>query len=294
MENNVIDIQNLNFTYSNSKILFKNLSLRVDKGKRYILVGSNGSGKTTLLNILGGKHMIDINSVKVLGQPPFHNTHPDIKLLTGNWARTVSFAGTNIAYQADISVLEMIKNIKKYDINRLKKLLSILDINLSWRMNLVSDGQRRRVQILLGLLKPCQILLLDEITVDLDVVSRNDFLQFLKEETENNNLTVVYATHIFDGLHKWATDIAYINDKHNIEDSGTLEYFNKKYNCSDLSIIIDKILRKEKRNEDKEKRCEEQINLIINQGEEVFEKKIVKKYCDNKYNSFHKDNYNYW
>ncbi len=40
------------------------------------------------------------------------------------------------------------------------------------RLNKVSDGQRRRVQICLGLLKPYQVLLLDEITVDLDVVGR--------------------------------------------------------------------------------------------------------------------------
>lgn len=44
----------------------------------------------------------------------------------------------------------------------------------------LSDGQRRRVQIFLQLLRPSEILLLDEITTDLDVLARQDFLQFLK------------------------------------------------------------------------------------------------------------------
>jgi CCR4-NOT complex subunit CAF16 len=46
-------------------------------------------------------------------------------------------------------------------------------------MHQVSDGQRRRVQIVLGLLQPWDVLLLDEVTVDLDVVVRANLLNFL-------------------------------------------------------------------------------------------------------------------
>ena len=79
-------------------------------------------------------------------------------------------------------------------------------------MHKVSDGQRRRVQICMGLLHPYKVLLLDEITVDLDVVTRMDLLDFFKEECEQREATIVYATHIFDGLESWATDIAYIQE----------------------------------------------------------------------------------
>ena len=77
-------------------------------------------------------------------------------------------------------------------------------------MNAVSDGQRRRVQCMLGLLRPFEVLLLDEITTDLDVVTRSDLLNFLREETITRGVTVVYTTHIFDGLSGWATDIVYL------------------------------------------------------------------------------------
>jgi len=77
-------------------------------------------------------------------------------------------------------------------------------------MNAVSDGQRRRVQCMLGLLRPFEVLLLDEITTDLDVVTRGDLLNFLREETISRGVTVVYTTHIFDGLSGWATDIVYL------------------------------------------------------------------------------------
>ena len=76
-------------------------------------------------------------------------------------------------------------------------------------MNTVSDGQRRRVQICMGLLKPYQVLLLDEITVDMDVLGRLDLLEFFRRECEERGATIVYATHIFDGLEPWVTHVAY-------------------------------------------------------------------------------------
>lgn len=73
--------------------------------------------------------------------------------------------------------------------------MEVLDINPDWRMHTVSDGQRRRVQICLGLLKPFDVLLLDEITVDLDVLGRADLMEFLKEECEQREATIIYVRH---------------------------------------------------------------------------------------------------
>ena len=77
-------------------------------------------------------------------------------------------------------------------------------------MHEVSDGQRRRVQLLLGLLRPRDVLFLDEITTDLDLLARLDLLAFLREESEQRGTTLLYATHIFDTLDRWATDIVYM------------------------------------------------------------------------------------
>lgn len=54
------------------------------------------------------------------------------------------------------------------------------------------------------------MLLLDEITVDLDVLGRSELLTFLREECETRGATVLYATHIFDGLESWPTHVAYL------------------------------------------------------------------------------------
>jgi CCR4-NOT complex subunit CAF16 len=60
----------------------------------------------------------------------------------------------------------------------------------------------------MGLLKPYSVLLLDEVTVDMDVLARLDLLAFLSEEAATRGATIVYATHIFDGLAGWATHVA--------------------------------------------------------------------------------------
>jgi CCR4-NOT complex subunit CAF16 len=80
-------------------------------------------------------------------------------------------------------------------------------------MHQVSDGQRRRVQIFVGLIRPFKILLLDEVTVSLDVVVRQDLLRWLHNESVTRGATILYATHIFDGLDDWPTHLHYLRNK---------------------------------------------------------------------------------
>ena len=56
------------------------------------------------------------------------------------------------------------------------------------------------------------MLLLDEVTVDMDVVGRLDLLAFFEEECAVRGATILYATHIFDGLGPWLTHLAYSDD----------------------------------------------------------------------------------
>jgi CCR4-NOT complex subunit CAF16 len=116
-------------------------------------------------------------------------------------------------------------------------------------MHAISDGQRRRVQIVLGLLEPWEVLLLDEVTVDLDVLVRQDLLRFLEKETRERGATIVYATHIFDGISDWATHIAHIAQKKlelKIVDSEFWKEASSASSDSKLLKIVEKWLRKDK------------------------------------------------
>jgi CCR4-NOT complex subunit CAF16 len=206
----------MEFAYEAEDPIFFDFNLDLPSGSRCLLVGANGSGKTTLLKILAGKHLVGgKNVVQVLSRSAFHDTQlvcsGDLSYLGGSWSKTVGSAG-EVPLQGDFSAELMIFGVEGVDPVRREKLIDLLDINLHWRMHKVSDGQKRRVQICMGLLHPFKVLLLDEVTVDLDVVARMDLLEFFKEECDQRGATIVYATHIFDGLETWGTHLAYIQD----------------------------------------------------------------------------------
>jgi len=150
----------------------------------------------------------------VLGRDSFHDTslNSTRQLLAGDWTRDIGMVGRGIAYQADFAAAKLIENHMTPEVSteRRDRLIKLLGVDPSWRMNTLSDGQRRRVQILVKLLPLWDVLLLDEVTTDLDVVARVDLLEFLRHETELRGATIVYATHIFDGLDTWPSHVAYM------------------------------------------------------------------------------------
>lgn len=219
-EDPAIDVRSLTFEYKTSRMssvargpVLRGINFSLPRGSRCLLVGDNGCGKSTLLRLIGGKHIHDAEAVKVLGKSSFHttalNTHR--VLMASDWGRrTVAFQGFGMAHQADIAVGDLLKDMQEEHRERRDELVRLLGVDLTWRMHQVSDGQRRRVQIMLQLLRPCEVYLLDEITADLDVITRSDFLAYMKRECEDRGVTIVYATHIFDGLSHWATHVAYM------------------------------------------------------------------------------------
>jgi ATPase subunit of ABC transporter with duplicated ATPase domains len=94
---------------------------------------------------------------------------------------------------------------------RAARLAQCLGVEEDWVISKLSAGQRARVQLALQLLRPKRVLLMDEVTAELDVEARAKLLAFLKADSEGPlQLTVVYATHVFDGLDKWATHLLHL------------------------------------------------------------------------------------
>ena len=153
----------------------------------------------------------------------------------------------------------MIRGVKDVDPERREKLIKLLRIDEDWRMMRVSDGQRRRVQICMGLLKPYKVLLLDEITVDLDIVGRLALLEFLEEECETRGCTIIYATHIFDGIEPWITHFAYLEGGE-LKRGGTVDTFTELKDRKMLFVIED-WLRKA-RDERREKKLKNPDNRV--------------------------------
>lgn len=216
-----VSVNNLVFEYPsslpepNQRIILNGLNMHLKPGSRCLLIGANGAGKSTLLRILAGKHLTKPDgAVEVLGMDPFRDMKLNLcrAFLDTQWGmRTVAFAGYGCPLQADLRVGDMMQKLQATYPQRRDELIDLLGVDLDWRMHMVSDGQRRRVQLLLALIRPFDILLLDEVTTCLDVIVRQDLLLWLHKETEQRGATVIYATHIFDGLDDWPTHVHFLN-----------------------------------------------------------------------------------
>ena len=133
------------------------------------------AGKSTLLQVLAGKRLTPMGTkVHIKGQDVFRGAPAGVTFLGTEWAM-------NPVVRGDIVVSHFLDSVGGYrHKERRDRLLDILDVDLDWHMHQISDGERRRVQLVMGLMAPWDVLLLDEVTVDLDVLVRDDLLNFLK------------------------------------------------------------------------------------------------------------------
>ncbi|KAJ9361473.1 hypothetical protein DTO027B9_634 [Paecilomyces variotii] len=214
-----IEVKGLSYNFQDGSPGLQNVSLNLPGGSRTLLIGANGAGKTTLLRLLAGKRLAPHGTVSVGGVDPFQDGLEGVTYLGVEWV-------LNSIVRTDIDVPTLLASVggNAYP-ERRDELIDILDIDLAWRMHAVSDGERRRVQLAMGLLRPWQVLLLDEITVDLDLLSRSNFLSFLKRETETRPCTIVYATHILDNLAQWPTHLVHMH-LGQVKQRGPIESFN--------------------------------------------------------------------
>ncbi|EMG49833.1 CAF16 CCR4-associated factor 16 [Candida maltosa Xu316] len=213
-----IEVTDLTYEFPGSKkIGLQDFNLAIPWGTTNLVVGPNGAGKSTLLRILSAKTLIKKGHLKLGGFDPFHFTSDRHDQHNSDINNYITYLGTewatNSIIKRDIPVNLLLASIggETYK-ERRDLLIDILDIDPSWSMLNISDGERRRVQIAMGLVKPWKLLLLDEVTIDLDVVVRSKLLTYLKRECQERNCTVVYATHIFDGLgHDWCDRVIHID-----------------------------------------------------------------------------------
>ncbi|KAI5957952.1 CAF16 [Candida theae] len=254
--------QTSNSSGTSNKIGLQDINLQIPWGTTNLIIGPNGAGKSTLLRILAGKTLIKKGKLKIGGFDPFAFSTTGGggggKGTSGNGGpqrhynadinNYITYLGTewitNSVIKRDIPVNLLLSSIGgEIYAERRNLLIDILDIDPTWSMINLSDGERRRVQIAMGLIKPWKLLLLDEVTIDLDVVVRSKLLNYLKSECLQRNCTVVYATHIFDGLgNEWCDRLLHIDSGLLLNDIDMSQVEFKSEADKDVDIRDDKIV----------------------------------------------------
>jgi CCR4-NOT complex subunit CAF16 len=175
-------------------------------------VGANGAGKSTLLRILTGQIFIGIDSDEfdINGSKKPNDQANGVAFCGGTWKRRRTGFEGMCPYTMDCAASEMMEKWQLEHKERRDELVRVLGINLNWRMHECSDGQRKKVRIMIKLLRPFQLCIIDEFAADLDIFSRSRFFDYLTRECEMRGASVVYATHIFDQADSWASHITFM------------------------------------------------------------------------------------
>lgn len=188
----------------------KKVSLRISQGDHVGLVGLNGSGKSTLIKMILGILQPSAGSVETFGVDPVANRQRN--------ARKIGVVfGQRSQLRWDLPAMDTFKlNREIYQVrdndfqDRLHKLTKMLDASdfLLQPVRTLSLGQRMKAEFIAALIHDPELIILDEPTIGLDVLTKNSIVRFLKTMT---NKTIIFTSHDLDEVEKICSTIMIMN-----------------------------------------------------------------------------------
>ena len=197
MENR-LEVVNLSHAYPERRAL-DNVSFSVSCGEIFGLLGPNGSGKTTLFRILSTLVPLTSGTVRIFG----HNLATEMKAVR-------SLLGVVFQHPGLDGKLTVVENLKHHGHlyglagkplhHRISELLECFGVSdrARERVEILSGGLQRRVEIAKSVLHSPRVLLLDEPTSGLDITARQQLNDYLGMLAENENILVLMTTHLLD------------------------------------------------------------------------------------------------
>lgn len=201
--NAAIELKDVSFKYGNSSVL-ENITASVHEGEYLGIIGPNGGGKTTLLKLILGLLKPTSGSIEIYGQPvSSYAGKAKIGYVPQRAATSdYQFPATveEIVLSGRTAKAGLLKRFSAEDRKQVKKALEIAGIsNLGDRLlSNLSGGERQRVYIARALACEPKILILDEPTVAIDIVSQEKFYNFLDDLHEKLGLTILFVSHDID------------------------------------------------------------------------------------------------
>ena len=204
----VISVRGLKKSYGSTQAV-AGIDLTIARGEIFALLGPNGAGKTTTVEILEGFRTRDSGEVSVL------NTDPAINGEAGRiWRNRIGIVLQSTSDAGDLSVKDTVAHFAKYysnprDVNEVIQDVG-LDEKSSALIRTLSGGQRRRLDVALGIIGSPELLFLDEPTTGFDPEARRAFWALIKS-LRDSGTTIVLTTHYLDEAEALADRVAVIN-----------------------------------------------------------------------------------
>lgn len=231
MNENILELKNVDFSYGAKKVL-NSISFNIKQGSFSVLLGLNGAGKSTIFSLITRLLKLETGEINI-NQYSIKNYSKSLKDIgivfqepTLDLDLTVR---QNLYYYGSLKGLNFKETIKSVE-EEIKKLE--LEDSLDIQARKLNGGHRRRVEILRALINKPKLLLLDEPTVGLDLKSRFDILDYVRDLVKRENLSVLWITHLFDEVDE-NDSISFIKKGQIVED-GIVKDIVKKHDKENL------------------------------------------------------------
>jgi sulfate/thiosulfate transport system ATP-binding protein len=212
------------------QVVVDNISLEINSGELFVLLGASGSGKSTILRIIAGLTELDSGAVSLNGKDVTHL--PPQKRGTGFVFQNYSlFRHMNVAENIEFGL--RIQRVPRREREaRVNELLSLIGMEgLGNRMpTQLSGGQQQRVALARALAHNPEVLLLDEPFGALDVKIRSQLRQNLKEIQRRLGVTTILVTHDQDEAFELADRIGIIEQAQLLEVGSPTELYRRPRN----------------------------------------------------------------
>lgn len=235
----MIDLQNIDVTFKGDRKqrihAVQNVSLQVDRGDVYGIVGYSGAGKSTLVRTINllqrpsqGKVIVNDQVLTDFNQAELREARKKIGMIFQHFnlmaSRTIF---DNVAFPLKRSTLSRQEVTDK--VTNLLELVGLADKASAYPSQL-SGGQKQRVAIARSLANDPEILLCDEATSALDPKTTSSILELLKKLNKELNLTIVIITHEMQVVKEICNKVAVMEDGYVIESGSLLDIFTNPQN----------------------------------------------------------------
>lgn len=206
---NVIEVKGLKKSYGQVHAV-RGVDLSIPAGEIFALLGPNGAGKTTTVEILEGFRSRDAGQISILGFDPQTQGHA-----ARQWRDRIGIVLQSAADAGDLTVTETVEHFRGYYSKPRNTDEVIAAVGLENKTGALirnlSGGQRRRLDVALGIIGSPELLFLDEPTTGFDPEARRAFWALI-EQLRGDGTTILLTTHYLDEAEALADRVAVINN----------------------------------------------------------------------------------
>ncbi len=229
----LLEVKHVNKSFNNKEIL-KDVNIKIDGGKIVGLLGKNGAGKTTLIKLINdlltptsGKILVNGKSIGIESK------------------KVISYLPERTYLNKQMRVYEVLEYFKDFyedfDIDKAKKLLKDLDLDINEHLSKMSKGMQEKVQLVLVMSRNAELYILDEPLGGVDPATRDYILDTILSNF-NENASVIISTHLISDIERILDEVIFIDkgkvilqsdaDKlRNKEKSSIDEIFRRMFKC---------------------------------------------------------------